>query len=159
MLEPKGRNDGHIFDYTQITDQIFLGSDFCTGRACTFHSDEFKKLGVRVELNLAAEKKETPPDDIDIYAWLPVVDGYAPTIDQLTLGTSLINEAVVNRNTVYIHCKNGHARSPSMVAAYFVRFKGLTVDDSIKLIKEKRPEVHIEDVQKKVLSQFEGLWR
>jgi protein-tyrosine phosphatase len=154
MLKPKGRNDGHNFDYSIIADKIYVGSDFCVGRECKLHSEEFNKMGVCVEINLAAEKKEIPPDDINMYAWLPVVDGYAPTMDQLNLGTSMINEAVEKGNTVYVHCKNGHGRSPTMVAAYLIRYKGLSVDEAIDLIVQKRPETHIEEVQRWALVEF-----
>lgn len=151
---PRGRNDGHVFDHSKITENIYIGSDLCQGKICPVHSEEFKKLGVCVELNLSAEKKEIPPDDIDIYAWLPVVDGYAPGEDQLVLGTAIINVAVNNGNIVYVHCKNGHGRSPTMLAAYFIRYKGMGVDEAIELLKSKRPEVHIEDLQKKALDKF-----
>jgi hypothetical protein len=56
-LKPKGRNDSHLFDYTKITDNIFVGSDLCKGSVCPVHGPEFKKLGVCVEINLSAEKK------------------------------------------------------------------------------------------------------
>jgi protein-tyrosine phosphatase len=151
---PKGRNDDHVFDYSKIDDFIYLGSDFCRGGKCVLHSQQFKKLGVCVEINLSAEKKEFPPDDIDIYAWIPVVDGYAPTIDQLFLGTAVMNEAIVNRNTVYVHCKNGHGRSPTLIAAYYIRYKGYSVSDAVSMIKNIRHEVHIEDYQIKALEEF-----
>lgn len=115
------------------------------------HADEFKKLGVCVEINLSAEAKEYPPDDIDIYSWIPVVDGYAPTKNQLAIGTVLINEAVENGKTVFVHCKNGHGRSPTLVAAYLIRYQNMVVDEAISLIKEKRPEVHFEKTQRNVL--------
>lgn len=153
-LKPRGRNDGHLFDYSKISSNIYIGSDLCKGNICPIHSEEFKKLGVCVELNLSAEKKEVPPDEIDIYAWLPVVDGYPPNPDQLILGTSIINEAVENGNTVYVHCRNGHGRSPTMLAAYFVKYKNMSVDEAIKLLKDKRSEVHIENLQKKALNKF-----
>jgi len=157
-LIPHGRNDDHIFDYSRITRQIIIGSDLCKGSVCPIHGQEFKSLGVCVELNLSAEKKETPPDDIDIYAWLPVVDGYPPTYDQFLIGTSIINEAVLNDNIVYVHCKNGHARSPTMVAAYFIRFKKIGVGEAVDLIKKKRPEVHIEKSQLEALEEFSKRW-
>lgn len=153
-----GRNDRHSFDYSQINNNLFLGSDFCTGRKCKLHSDEFEKMGVCVELNLAAEKKEVPPDNIDIYAWLPVVDGYAPSQDQFLAGTTLINESIENGNTVYVHCKNGHGRSPTMVIAYLLRFKGMNIDEAINFIKSKRPEIHIEEAQLLALNEFEEKW-
>ncbi len=157
--EPHGRNDEHTFDYSQITEQIYVGSDFCTGRECTFHADEFKKLGVCLEINLAAEKKETPPDDIDMYAWLPVVDGDAPSPDQLRIGTTLIHEAVENGNIIYVHCRNGHGRSPTLVAAYLIRYKEMSVAEAMSLVMEKRPETHFETTQHKALETFSLLWR
>ncbi|KKQ24966.1 MAG: hypothetical protein US62_C0036G0010 [Candidatus Woesebacteria bacterium GW2011_GWA1_37_8] len=156
MEDPKGRNDGHVFDYSKLDEYIYLGSDLCRGSKCMLHGEQFTKLGVCVELNLSAERKEIPPDNIDIYSWIPVVDGYSPTVDQMLLGTAIMNEAIVNKNTVYVHCKNGHGRSPTMIAAYYVRYKGSTISDAIKKIKDIRHEVHIEDYQIKVLEEFKA---
>lgn len=153
-LQPNGRNDGHIFDYSKINDNIYIGSDLCKGGVCLLHSEEFKALGVSVELNLSEEENELPPKNIESYTWLPVMDGLAPSQTQLEIGTSIINSAVHKGKKVFVHCRNGHARSPSLVAGYLVRYGGMTLDDAYKLIKEKRPEVHIEDTQKKELREF-----
>jgi protein-tyrosine phosphatase len=154
MKTPKGRNDKHVFDYSKITKHIIVGSDFCLGRHCKMHKDEFEKLNVKVEINLAAEKKEKPPDDVSSYSWIPVVDGYAPTKEQFAVGTAIINGAVENRKNVYIHCKNGHGRSPTLVVAYLVKYKNKTISDAIELVKKKRPEIHIEKVQRSALIRF-----
>ena len=153
-LIPKGRNDGHVFDYSVITENIILGSDFCNGRGCKEHEEEFNKLSVTSEINLSAEKKENPPDDIESYMWIPIVDGHSPSMDQFDVGTAIINEAVENGRVIYVHCTNGHGRSPTMVAAYLVRYKKLSIDDVIDSIKQKRPEVHIEDTQKEALDKY-----
>lgn len=153
-----GRGDSHIFDYSKITDNIYIGSDLCKGAVCPIHGPEFNALGILVELNLSVEKKEIPPDGIDIYSWIPVADGYPPTEDQMDIGTGIINEAVSKGKNVYVHCQNGHARSPTMVAAYLVRYKGMTVKDALKLIKEKRPEVHPEVNQIAALNEFAKRW-
>jgi protein-tyrosine phosphatase len=157
-LEPRGRNDGHTFDFSQITEDIFIGSDLCKGGVCPIHSEQFKALGVCVELNLTAEKKEIPPDDMDLYAWLPVIDGYAPSIDQLDLGTSVISQAIESGKKVYVHCTNGHGRSPTMVAAYLIRFKNYSVKKAIDWIMQNRPEIHIENTQMKALKEFSKKW-
>lgn len=157
-LTPAGRNDGHQFDYSVITDNIFLGSDLCKAGVCLIHGDEFKKLDVFVEINLSQERNELPPKDIEGYVWLPVVDGHAPNTHQLDIGTAIINEAVKNGRKVYVHCTNGHGRSPTLIAAYLVRYKNMSVEDSMQLLKEKRPEIHIEDVQIKALEEFKAKW-
>lgn len=158
MLTPRGRNDLHTFDYSKITDSIYVGSDLCRGKVCPIHGPEFEQLGILVELNLSVERKEIPPDGIDIYAWIPVVDGYAPTQEQLDIGTSIINEAVCKGKSVYVHCKNGHGRSPTMVAAYLVRYARYQVGEAINLIRKKRSEIHIEDTQKEALEKFAKRW-
>ncbi|KKQ42687.1 MAG: Dual specificity protein phosphatase [Microgenomates group bacterium GW2011_GWC1_37_8] len=151
---PKGRNDGHVFDYSKITDQIFIGSDLCKAGVCLIHGEEFKKLDVSVEINLSAENNELPPKDLEAYLWIPVIDGYAPTQFQLDLGTCAMNDALKVGKKVYIHCKNGHARSPSLVVAYLVRFEKMNLEQAESLMKEKRPEIHIEESQRKALEEF-----
>ncbi len=158
-MEPKGRNDEHKFDYSKITEQIYIGSDLCKGGVCLIHGEEFKSLGVGFELNLSQENNELPPKDMNIgYLWLPVVDGYSPTQTQLDIGTSAMNEAIKDGKVVYVHCKNGHARSPAMVVAYLIRFQTKTLEQASSLIKEKRPEVHIEESQSRELEKFRDRW-
>ncbi len=158
-MKPQGRNDNHTFDYSAITDNIYLGSDFCQAGVCLIHGEEFKNLGVSIEMNLSQEANELPPKDVEGYIWLPVVDGYAPSQSQLAIGTSTIKEAIDTGKKVYIHCKNGHGRSPSIVAAYLIRFEKMSLDQALSLIKEKRPESHIEESQIKALEEFSQKWK
>lgn len=158
-MKPKGRGDQHQVEYSKIMEKVYIGSDFCEGPICRVHGPEFKKLGICTELNLSVERNEVPPEGIDVYAWIPVVDGYAPTLDQLAIGSAIIHESVELSNIVYVHCKNGHGRSPTMVAAYLTRYKGYEVGEAIKLIEEKRPEVHVEEVQIEALKEFSKKWK
>lgn len=156
---PKGRNDEHKFDYTKIRDNIYIGSDLCKGGVCLLHGQEFKKLGVSFEINLSLENNELPPKDMEIgYMWLPVTDGYSPSQLQLDMGTSAMHEVVESGKTVYVHCKNGHSRSPTMVSAYLIRFEKMPKEKAEELIKEKRPEIHIEEAQLNELKKFEERW-
>ena len=49
--------------------------------------------------------------------------------------------------------KNGHGRSPTLVAAWFIS-RGKTLAQAIALIKRKRPEIHLEKSQIAALKQF-----
>jgi len=119
------------------------------------HGEEFKKLGIGFEVNLSQENNELPPKEMEIgYTWLPVTDGFAPTQEQLEMGTCLIDTVINIGKNVFVHCKNGHGRSPTLVAAYLMRFKGYKLEDAINLIKEKRGEVHIEEDQIEALRKF-----
>ncbi|HBC73133.1 MAG: Dual specificity protein phosphatase [Candidatus Amesbacteria bacterium GW2011_GWB1_47_19] len=146
--------DGHRTDYSQITENIIIGSDLCPGPGCPVHSEEFKNLGVCAEVNLEIERNEKPTPGIDVYLWLPTEDKQAPNPDQLAIGTAAINEMVKTNKTIYVHCRNGHGRSPTMVAAYLIRYRNMGVSEAIALIKQKRPEIHPEEVQIKALEEF-----
>ncbi len=150
--------DDHVFDYSQITDNIFIGSDLCKGNVCPIHGKEFETLGILVEINLSVEKKEIPPDGIDIYSWIPVADHYPPTFDQFNIGTAIINEAIILNKNIYVHCRSGHGRSPTMVASYFIRYKGYSVVDAISFVKAKREEIHLEESQIKALEEYKKKW-
>ncbi len=155
---PMGRNDDHVFDYSTITESIILGSDFCKGGVCLLHEDEFKQLGVSVEINLSYENNELPPKSLESYIWLPVVDGNAPSETQLLIGTSVLDSAIQNGKKVYVHCRNGHGRSPALVAAYLMRYKGMPIEEAEEVIKTKRPESHLEKVQIEALTAFRDRW-
>lgn len=156
--KPKGRNDGHKTDYSKITDSIYVGSDLCQGLTCSVHSAKFKQLGVNAEINMSIERKEFPPDEVDIYAWIPVVDGYAPSEKQFSIGSSLINSVVEAGDVIFVHCNNGHARSPTMVASYLIRYKKKTLEQATEMIARKRPEIHIESIQVEALMEFAKKW-
>lgn len=155
MPEP---NDDHSFDYSKITENIYIGSDLCKGSDCPIHSEQFKTLGVSAEINLTAEHKEIPPDAIDLYTWMPVIDHTSPSPDQLEIGTSIIDQVVSKGKTIYVHCKAGHGRSPTMVAAYLIRFKEMGLDQAISYVSSQRPGVHLEEAQKEALFEFSKKW-
>jgi len=158
-MEFKGRNDGHRFDYSKIADRVYIGSDLCRAGVCKIHGEEFRDLGIGFELNLSQENNELPPKDMRVgYLWLPVADGHSPTQVQLDIGTAAINSVVESGDAVYVHCKNGHGRSPTLVVAYLVRYKGYNLLEAQSLVKEERPEIHIEDSQIQELEKFEERW-
>jgi protein-tyrosine phosphatase len=80
-------------------------------------------------------------------------------MDQLTIGSSLINEAVENGNIIYVHCAHGHGRSPTMVTAYFIRYQEMMVENAINFVKQRRSEIHIEKIQKEALEKFAQKWK
>lgn len=137
-------------DYNQITPEIFLGTNFC----CQVHfEEELLQQGVRVDISLEAERIDSP-EGVDAYLWLPTIDHEAPTQRMLKLGVRFMEDAIALGDKVYVHCKNGHGRSPTLVAAYFV-YKGTGLEEAVEMIKKKRPEIHIEEPQMKALQDFE----
>ena len=142
--------DDHLkFDYNKITDEIYLGTNYC----CKVHFDsELLKMGVVADISLEAENVDNPYG-IKYFLWLPTIDHTAPTMNALVIGCQMIYFLVSRKIKVYIHCKNGHGRAPTLVAAYYIS-TGMSVKKAIREIAKERHEIHIEPVQKAMLERF-----
>lgn len=138
------------FDYSKITEHIFLGTNFC----CKVHfNEDLLKKGITADISLEEENSENP-FGVKYFLWLPTKNYHAPTQQQLLLGAVTIDLLAETGAKVYVHCKNGHGRAPTLVAAYFVSL-GKTVNEAINLVKNKRPEVHLTGEQLEALKLFE----
>lgn len=139
-----------ILDYNKITPLIYLGNNTC----CTTHfKQEFLNKGIRGDISIEDQRVDNPYG-VDYFLWLPVKDHTAPTLKQFWVGVKTI-ESLINQNIkIYIHCKNGHGRAPTVLAAYFI-YTGMSIAQAVRIIEEKRHEIHIEAVQMKQLQKFE----
>lgn len=146
---------GVTFNYSKVTQHIYLGSNMC----CQTHFDQkLLKKGVTLDVSMEGERIDRPRG-IAYYLWLPTRDHTAPTMRRLAMGVQAIREAVTANEKVYVHCKNGHGRGPTMVAAYLIKERGMTVDEAEAFIKKRRPEIHMEPTQLKRLAQWERACR
>ncbi len=98
------------------------------------------KKGIRADISME-EKKIDAPFGVDYYLWLPTKDHYPPTKKQLKVGVAFIKELVKNKIKCYVHCKQGHGRSVTLVAAYLID-KGMSIDETLSFIKKRRPAIH-----------------
>ncbi len=120
------------FEYSKITEYIFLGTNQC----CQVHfKKSLLKRGIKADISLEKEKLDAP-FGVDYFLWLPVLDKKAPTQKQLMVGAKAIKEFVDSKIKVYVHCKRGHGRSPTLVAAYFI-LKDMETREAIGKIKER----------------------
>lgn len=138
------------FDFSQITENIFLGTNLCCKNKK--HLDILQEIGIDVDIDLEEERQDSPPK-IDIYLWLPTKDKSAPNISQIMVAVNVITLAVKLDKKIYIHCRYGHGRSPTLIAAYFIS-TGYTVSEAVTKIKEARPEIHLEMCQLKALQEY-----
>jgi protein-tyrosine phosphatase len=141
------------FEYNKITDYLYLGTNQC----CQVHfKKSLLKKGVRADISLEKERLDNP-FGVDYFLWLPVVDRKAPAQKQLLIGAKTIKALVENKIKVYVHCKRGHGRSPTLIAAYFI-LEGMKTDKAIKRIRAKR-DIHLRLNQIKALKKFEKSFR
>ncbi|MBI4123128.1 MAG: dual specificity protein phosphatase family protein [Parcubacteria group bacterium] len=136
-------------EYDYITDGIYIGTNQC----CQTHFDEeLKKEGITADISLEEDRLDAP-FGVDFYVWIPVKNHTAPKYDQLEFGISVLEKLISMGRKVYVHCKNGHGRAPTLVAAYLIR-KGKNSAEAEVFIKSKRPTMHLENTQRQALSAF-----
>ena len=62
------------------------------------------------------------------------------------------------KKKIYVHCKNGHGRAPTLVAAYFVT-QGMSTDEAFAFIKKRRSTIHPNKQQVASVKEFEKTYK
>lgn len=55
-----------------------------------------------------------------------------------TKTSRFIHNAILKGSNVLVHCVAGKSRSPTLIIAYLIQKKHMTLENAIKLVKEKR---------------------
>lgn len=142
--------DHKPLDYDYVIDGIYIGTNVC----CQMRFDErLVREGIEADISLEGEQVDAPYG-VQFYLWLPVTDNTAPTREQLDVGVNMLEKLAALGKKVYVHCKHGHGRAPTLVAAYLIKL-GKTVEEAEQFLKTKRVAVHLQDVQKESLRTFQ----
>lgn len=149
MTDTHVHQSGGPLDYQYIADGIYIGTNQC----CVLGVAEvLQKEGVTADISLEDVRLDQP-FGVEAYLWLPTPDHMPPTQDQLGIGAETIGSFVKRNKKVYVHCKHGHGRATTLVAAYFIS-KGYSPENAFALIKEHRSAVHLQDSQMEALREF-----
>jgi len=132
----------NLLDYNYITDGLYIGTNQC----CQTHFEEtLLNEGIEADISLEEDKVDQP-FGVGFYLWLPVKDKNPPTPDQFQFGVFSLEKFAAMKKKVYIHCRLGHGRGPTLVAAYLIK-QGKGVEEAIEFIRSKRPSIHLEKSQ------------
>ena len=150
MKKPAKKPTHPKIEYTKITGQVYIGTNAC----CAAHfSAALLRKGITADISLEEENLDHPRG-VETYLWLPTKDHTAPKMDPVRAGIEALDELLRRGKKVYIHCKNGHGRSPTFFAAYLIAKKGMGVKEAANFVSERRPRVHIEDSQWDLLDRI-----
>lgn len=77
------------------------------------------------------------------YITIPIKDDQICNInnfnDLFDKCADIIHNCIKNKTAILIHCKKGHHRSASFVAAYLIKYINISIDDVIVYINKIRP--------------------
>ena len=127
-----------LLRYSRITPQIFVGPQFnMAGKHV------LERAGIEYDVNMRIEYDDAAHGlALAHYCHLPTIDDDAPSMAHLHEGIAFIRDAVAAGGKVYIHCAGGIGRAPTMATAYFLS-TGMSLDESVALIKRSRPFINI----------------
>jgi len=135
---------------SQITADLFLGSQYSK-----IGLQRLRTLGITAIINMRIHSvyKEAIYEGIK-YLHLPTPDNTPPPIAILIEGADFADGEIKNGGKVYIHCRQGLGRGPTMTIAYLIK-TGLTFDDAYALVKKVRPFIHPKESQVARLRELE----
>lgn len=137
---------GHsILKTVKVTPNVYLGGAFNKNKIA-----QIKKWGITAVISL---RQKLPPGGINTLH-IPTKDRHAPTIKELEQGIDFIKKEIANGGKVYIHCRSGVGRGPTMLIAYLIS-TGYELKKAIKLIKQVRNFISLTAVQMDRLIEFE----
>jgi dual specificity MAP kinase phosphatase len=138
--------------YSQITHELFLGGQYGI-RAIPL----MQRLGITGIVNMRTKSlADTTFSQHFALCNLPTPDFHAPSMKALRSGVSFIKDQVDQGGKVYIHCRLGEGRGPTMVIAYLLTL-GMTYEDALRSVKKVRPFVNLSKAQVEKLHAFEAL--
>ena len=138
---------------SQITAHLFLGSQYNL-----IGLKKLKALGVTAIVNMRTHSvyDDSAHEGIK-YMHLPTVDNTPPTMDMLVKGADFIDNEITNGGIVYVHCRQGLGRGPTMAMAYLLK-KGMTYPAAYGMIKKVRKFINPRPGQVKRLKELEAYY-
>ena len=139
---------------SQITAHLFLGSQYNL-----LGLKKLKALGVTAIVNMRVHKTYGSAKHEGIkYLHLPTVDNTPPPLELLKKGADFIDEEIKHNGIVYVHCRQGLGRGPTMAMAYLIKI-GMTYEDAYNMIKLVRVFINPRPGQIKRLKELEAYYK
>ncbi|MXV15350.1 protein-tyrosine phosphatase family protein [Hufsiella ginkgonis] len=139
---------------SRITPDLFLGSQYSR-----IGLGKLRALGITAIINMREHSvyEEARYQGIK-YLHLPTVDNTPPQLETLVKGADFAAKEIKSGGKVYIHCRQGLGRGPTMTIAYLIS-TGLTFDDAFALVKKVRTFINPRPGQVTRLKELERYYK
>jgi dual specificity MAP kinase phosphatase len=140
-----------ILQRSQITANLFLGGQYNLRGL-----QRLREMGITAIINMRMHSvyAEARYQGLQ-YLHLPTPDNTAPRMEDLIKGAEFARLAIQEGGKVYIHCRQGLGRGPTMAIAYLMRM-GATYEDAFATVKRVRPFIRPRRVQVDRLKELEA---
>lgn len=137
-----------LFENTQLATRLFVGGAYRDGAY-----KHFKNWNITGIVNMRSTPSKNSPEGIEVLH-LKTKDWSAPALPTFEEGVKFINKHITDGGGVYVHCRQGEGRGPTMAAAYLIH-EGMTVEQALDHIKRSRPMSHPNRSQRRQLAQWQ----
>lgn len=138
-----------VLRYSRVTPQLYVGPQFnAIGKRVLEREGITAVVNLRTEFDDAAHGLAFPH-----YCYLPTIDDDSPSVEHFQRGVDFVATQIAAGGKVYIHCKAGVGRAPTLAAAYFIA-QGDSLDAAIARIKQTRPFITITPPQMAALRTY-----
>lgn len=135
--------------FSRISKYLYLGGQY-DKRAIT----PFKKRNITGIISMREYTPAALPKSSDIaLLHLPTIDRTPPTLGNLQKGITFIEKNIAAGGAVYVHCRLGEGRGPTMAAAYLISH-GMRPQDAIAHLQRYRPFARPNKKQTRRLVEF-----
>lgn len=119
----------------EITDDIFVSHWIPA-----FQRDFLEAFNVKAIMCLSGQHSSTLAEQLGVKKIFSISmpDGPGTTADMILKYTEKLKEFVDNHGRTLVHCQAGQSRSPSIVAAYLVRYKEMSLPQALQLVRDAR---------------------
>jgi dual specificity MAP kinase phosphatase len=142
-----------IMQRSQITANLFLGGQYNLRGL-----QRLRDMGITAIINMrmhsiyAAAKYQGLQ-----YLHLPTPDNTAPGMDDLIRGAEFAHSVIAGGGKIYIHCRQGLGRGPTMAIAYLLRM-GATYEDAFATVRRVRTFIRPRQAQIQRLKELQAYY-
>jgi len=140
----------HSLDRGRINPTLYVGGQYNLRGL-----QKLRELGITAIINMRMHSpfRETHFKTIK-YLHLPTRDHAAPSMANLMKGADFADAEIKNGGIVFIHCRQGIGRGPTMAIAYLLK-TGDSFEDAFVKVKKARSFIHPTRVQMQRLKELE----
>jgi atypical dual specificity phosphatase len=92
------------------------------------------------------------------FAHISLRDHLAPDAASMEKGADFIKERLDMGRAVLVHCLAGEGRTGCVIAAYFIKYKGMNAEQALSFIRARKP-AFVEHQQESAVAEFAKLQR
>lgn len=145
-----------VFGLPQRRRSLITPSLYVGGQYRSYAVDDLQRLGITGVVNMRMHSIHKDIKGLKLRICnLPTPDYCPPTQENLTKGVAFIQKEIDAGGKVYIHCRLGEGRGPTMAIAYLIS-TGLVYDDAYALVKKVRPFINPTEEQIEAVKKFEA---